>query len=256
MKDIALFFDIDGTLRNPKTGKISPAVFEEISIWQKAGYPCCLSTGRCIENAMSQGVDVHHWDGIIGTNGQQVQGQDGKMLLDGHLSEEQVQLAIETAKKLGQTIYLIAGNEWIRIGEVNDYVYSGQSLFGGDIPEEKDYSGKKIVYFIAFSENMTDYKEYKKAGFSIAPAFYHYADVVLPGYDKGTGIKLYMETYGIHHYYAFGDSTNDLAMIKNADIGVVMQNGDPEMFKYADIIAPSVDEDGVVKVLQELRSKW
>ena len=45
-------------------------------------------------------------------------------------------------------------------------------------------------------------------------------------------------------------------MIKNADIGVVMQNGDPEMFKYADIIAPSVDEDGVVKVLQELRSKW
>lgn len=65
-----------------------------------------------------------------------------------------------------------------------------------------------------------------------------------------------METYGIHHYYAFGDSTNDLAMIKNADIGVVMQNGDPEMFKYADIIAPSVDEDGVVKVLQELRSRW
>ena len=103
---------------------------------------------------------------------------------------------------------------------------------------------------------MTDYEEYKKAGFSIAPAFYHYADVVLPRYDKGTGIKLYMETYGIHHYYAFGDSTNDLAMIKNADIGVVMQNGDLEMFKYADIIAPSVDEDGVVKVLQELRSKW
>ena len=60
--------------------------------------------------------------------------------------------------------------------------------------------GKKIVYFIAFSENMTDYEEYKKAGFSIAPAFYHYADVVLPGYDKGTGIKLYMETYGIHHW--------------------------------------------------------
>ncbi len=255
-KDIALFFDIDGTLRNPKTGKISQAVFDEISIWQKEGYPCCISTGRCIENAMHQGIEVHHWDGIIGTNGQQVQGPNGEMIIDGYMNEEMVEKAISTAKKLGQSLYLIAGNEWIRVGEINDDVIEAQALFGGDLPDEKPWKDKKIIYFIAFAKDIHDYEEYEKVGFKTAPTFYHYADVVLPGYDKAKGIKTYMEHEGIHQYYAFGDSTNDLEMIQQADLGVVMQNGDPTMFQYADIIAPSVEEDGIVKVLQDLRAKW
>ena len=37
---------------------------------------------------------------------------------------------------------------WIRIGEVNDYVYSGQSLFGGDIPEEKIIQGKRLFILL------------------------------------------------------------------------------------------------------------
>lgn len=255
-QDTALFFDIDGTIRNPKTGKISQAVFDEISIWQEAGYPCCISTGRCLENAMIQGIEVHHWDGMIATNGQQVQGPDGKMIVDGYMTDEQVELAISTAKKLGQSLYLIAGNEWIRVGEVNEDVLIGQALFGGTLPDEKPYKGKKIIYFIAFAKDVNDYKAYEEAGFKTAPTFYHYADVVLPGYDKATGIKTYLKHEGLHKFYAFGDSTNDLEMIQQADLSVVMENGDPSMFQYADIIAPSVEEDGIVKVLQDLRAKW
>lgn len=256
MKDTALFFDIDGTIRNPKTGKISQAIFDEISIWQKAGYPCCISTGRCIENAMHQGIEVHHWDGIIATNGQQVQGPNGEMIIDGYMNDELVDKVISTAKNLGQTLYLIAGNEWIRVGEINDDVLQGQALFGGTLPDEKPYKDKKIIYAIAFASDMKDYEEYEKVGFKVAATMYHYADVVLSGFDKAKGIHAYMKKIGVSKYYAFGDSTNDLEMIQDADLGVVMQNGDPDMFQYADIIAPSVEEDGIVKVLQELRSKW
>ena len=50
---------------------------------------------------------------------------------------------------------------------------------------------------------------------------------------------------------AFGDGRNDLTMIEAAGIGVAMANGTDEVRKAADIVAPSNDEDGVARTLDE-----
>lgn len=44
---------------------------------------------------------------------------------------------------------------------------------------------------------------------------------------------------------AFGDGLNDLSMLKDAGIGVAMENACAEAKAFADWIAPSCDEDGV-----------
>ena len=50
---------------------------------------------------------------------------------------------------------------------------------------------------------------------------------------------------------AFGDGENDLEMIEYAGYGVAMENAVDNLKKVADRVAPSVDEDGVAKVIKE-----
>ena len=51
---------------------------------------------------------------------------------------------------------------------------------------------------------------------------------------------------------AFGDSENDLGMIRLAGIGVAMANGMEEVRQAADLLAESNEEDGVAKIIEQL----
>lgn len=74
--------------------------------------------------------------------------------------------------------------------------------------------------------------------------------------DKGRALLALADKLGVEHEQtmAFGDGLNDLTMLRAAGIGVAMENGHPDVKAAADVIAPSCDEDGVAKVIEELLS--
>lgn len=49
---------------------------------------------------------------------------------------------------------------------------------------------------------------------------------------------------------AFGDYLNDTELIRTAGCSFVMENGHPDLKQIADYIAPSNDENGVVRAIQ------
>ena len=51
---------------------------------------------------------------------------------------------------------------------------------------------------------------------------------------------------------AFGDAGNDIPFLQKAAIGVAMGNGQDGIKEAADIIAPSISEDGVAYTLEKL----
>lgn len=51
---------------------------------------------------------------------------------------------------------------------------------------------------------------------------------------------------------AFGDSFNDLEMLSTVGFGVAMGNGEEAAKVAAQFVCPSVDEDGVLRGLQDL----
>ena len=51
---------------------------------------------------------------------------------------------------------------------------------------------------------------------------------------------------------AFGDGNNDASMIRDAGIGVVMENGDPDLKVIADYITATNDESGVAQAIEKL----
>lgn len=82
-----------------------------------------------------------------------------------------------------------------------------------------------------------------------------YFDMVLPGVNKATGLERLLERWGIAagDIVAFGDSDNDLEMLRLAGCGYAMDNAPDDVKATADAVAPPCTEDGVLQVLEGLR---
>lgn len=67
------------------------------------------------------------------------------------------------------------------------------------------------------------------------------------GFSKATGIQVICEKLGLPHEntYAFGDSVNDLDMLKYVAHGIAMGNGMPEAKAVADYVTDDIHADGI-----------
>jgi len=70
---------------------------------------------------------------------------------------------------------------------------------------------------------------------------------------KGNALRKVAELLQVHpeEIIAFGNAQNDMDMLRFAGTSVAVANSEPEVLQYADIIAPSNDEDGVAQVLEQ-----
>lgn len=254
-RNTALFFDIDGTLCDPKTGKIPLSAIKEIQKLRDDGYYCCLATGRCKNDALKNDPGNYEWDGIIAANGQEVYGKGNECIRAVSLDKEMVDKVLQVAKSNKQTLCLVTDEKWIRVGDINDNVRIAYELFSSEIDGEEEYTNQHVIYIIVFGDTQDSYQDYEALGLKAATSYYHYADLVLPGFDKAQGIQTYLKHEGIEKYYAFGDSGNDLEMLIHADKAIVMGNGDQNLFQYADEIAPPVDQDGLAKILHKIHEE-
>lgn len=90
-------------------------------------------------------------------------------------------------------------------------------------------------------------------GLALSDAFPINLEVSAPGVDKGKALQILGDRLGIttEQMMAFGDSTNDAAMLSAVGTSVCMANGNPKMKERADIIAPSNEEDGVAQIIEQ-----
>lgn len=79
-------------------------------------------------------------------------------------------------------------------------------------------------------------------------------DLIIPGIHKAHGLMKLQEVWGIknHEVAAFGDSGNDLEMLKHAGFSYAMSNGQPKVKAVAKEIILSNDENGVLTKIEEL----
>lgn len=73
------------------------------------------------------------------------------------------------------------------------------------------------------------------------------------GAHKGNALGKLAEHLGftLSECMAFGDGRNDITMIKAAGVGVAMGNAVEDVKRVADLIAPTNDEDGVARVIDQ-----
>jgi Cof subfamily protein (haloacid dehalogenase superfamily) len=78
-------------------------------------------------------------------------------------------------------------------------------------------------------------------------------EFLAPGMDKVVGLKALLDHFDMdfNNLMAFGDAENDLGMIKNAEIGVVMENGQLPVKEAGDVITGNNDDDGVAQFVNK-----
>ena len=81
----------------------------------------------------------------------------------------------------------------------------------------------------------------------------HWVDIMKPGVNKGRAMESLMAQRGLtpDECMAFGDYLNDLELLRAVGESYAMDNALPEVKQAARHIAPSNDEDGVMRVLRE-----
>ena len=72
--------------------------------------------------------------------------------------------------------------------------------------------------------------------------------------NKGEALQTVCDYLGIDpaQAMAFGDDLNDIGMIRLAGVGVAMGNAYETVKAEADLVAPTCDEEGVARVIEEL----
>ena len=86
-----------------------------------------------------------------------------------------------------------------------------------------------------------------------------YLEFLNPVANKWEGIKVVADRYGIAYdrIAAFGDSPNDLPMLKHAAVSVVMPHADPEALAEADYVPEgAADEAFAVAVEDMANGRW
>jgi hypothetical protein len=271
MKKI-VFFDIDGTLVS-KQNYVPESTKRAIQELKKNGILPVIATGRSplLLEEVREKLDI---DSYISMNGQFVV-LNGKVLYENPLSKDTVERFVETAVKRQNGVMLcgsqdIFSNSLVSLAKRSSVwkVMKGigrlipgriqLSLFKRAMkkpPKPEEYADKEIYQIIleAPTGQEADYvDEFEE--FSFTRSNDYTMDVIARGVSKATGIERFIKELGVRQEdtYAFGDSLNDVEMMKYVGTGVAMGNGLPEVKAAADMVTDHVSEDGIEKGLKKL----
>lgn len=81
---------------------------------------------------------------------------------------------------------------------------------------------------------------------------YYYTEITSKNVDKWQAIEKLIQTLEIkkEEVVAIGDNRNDAEMVKNAGLGIMMQNSAPYIQEMADMIVTDNDHDGVAQAIE------
>lgn len=271
MSEKLIFLDIDGTLTEPGSNVPPDSAVEAMEKAKAKGNKVFLCTGRNV--GMLSPLLKYGFDGLVALGGGYVTVGD-EVIFDCPMSDEQRDLALDVLKRHGV----------FRTIEAKDATFGDESL--GDFLKDADgnnseierwrkalaeglgirpmstYDGRpiyKVVIMCNKSEQLDEARELleKDFAFMIQDVAAHNClngDLVNRKFDKGQGIRRICDKLGIDikDTYGFGDSMNDKEMIETVGTSVVMANGSETLKKMADVIAPSVTDDGLYKAFEQL----
>lgn len=79
-------------------------------------------------------------------------------------------------------------------------------------------------------------------------------NIVEPSVSKGTAVQALIEYVGLSRdqVAAAGDARNDLPMLERVGLRIAMGNADPAVKAIADLVCPSVEEDGLAVAIRHV----
>ncbi len=267
-----IFLDIDGTLTPPGTSLPPESALAAIRRAQALGHKVFLCSGR--NWGMLEGLMKYGFDGAVASAGGYVV-CGGETLYDHPMSREKLDWTLKLLSETGG--YYMLETRLAAYGQEEAVELMVAARGGGSEAERwrkaimedlhalpiSRYEGQPVykVIFIA-----REPKNVEKVEAELSKEFFvcrqnafgrdglFRGELINRDFDKGTGMERVCEYLGasLADAVAFGDSMNDLAMLKAAGVSVCMENGDAELKEISDLVCPTVEADGLYKGFEKL----
>ena len=251
MKSYALFLDIDRTL----TGNdhiISGRNIDAIRRARQLGHKVFINTGRSYGNIPPEIFSQIEVDGILSGNGTMIT-IDGKTVFERFMPKK---TALRLAEYYFENTHLWAAFE----GRLRSYSIPGRprELTKLETPVSGILKSRDDDIQVVAGSALTDRDFLESfAGELTFFAFDRYYDIVAAGNNKSISMAKTLEILDIprERSIAFGDSENDMEMLRSAGIGVAVANAQPEILREADFVSLSNTEGGVGYAIEKLLLK-
>ena len=262
----AVFVDIDGTLCDSRQ-RIPGSALDALAQVRNRGHRLFACTGRSAPEVYPRFWDVG-FEGLVGGAGGYASVGD-RVLVDERMPREHVGLLTALWQEL-DAFYIWQGPD--QMGPSEGYL----DFFvprAGKHPEDWIEYAQSITPFIVGIDSgsftkVTAYVPPEKASMervtaalpdgyraiigSVGAAGYVPFEVVPAHLSKAVGIRAISEHVGIplSHTVALGDSSNDVEAVATAAVGISIGDDCEALVDVADIVAPSVSEDGLAWALR------
>ena len=254
-----LFFDIDGTLVTLDNEHVMPESTKvALHKAKENGHKIFINTGR-VKTAIDKHLLDFGFDGFICGCGTYAE-YEGEIIYHHTLTKEQCMEQAEVLRKCKcHTIF--EKNDRLFIegehgpGSFLEYIYnyfSRNSEYPILGPEAADFLFDKFTTALLPDSDREAFFEYFSKDNTVIPHSNSVFEVVPKGCSKATGIQQVMRHLGVElsACYAFGDSINDMEMLKYVSHSIGMGNSVEEVFSVVEYITTDIMKDGIANALK------
>lgn len=248
MADVKMiFFDIDGTLVDPKTHQISPKTKEALHRLHGSGIKLCIVTGR--PTASLPDLSDLPFDAFATFNGSLCTAGE-TLIYSNPIPRDAVERVLRNAAGLGRPVSVAGRHRMVANGFDQDLAdYYALAELKLTVAEDFDTVCREPVYQIMLGCREPDHPAILQGvqGVKIAVSWDRAVDVIPESSGKGTAIAHILAYYGLEpsQTLAFGDSYNDLEMFRAVGSGIAMGNAAQALKDIAGDVCLPVSEDGI-----------
>jgi len=264
-----VFIDIDGTLFDHESGMIPASAIEALQKAKANGHELFICTGR-----PKPIVESSFWNlpitGIIYSGGTHIE-IDQKIIFQRHFPKEQMFELIQilnsnqfdyTLEGTEKNLYTKGNYDWFKTYLCKENFIDSEletrfeemsvlKLIENADPEDFEQI-TKIDVFAENDQRIHDLISNLPEGldgfvYSNPIDNLIEAEILIAGISKASGIDEILNYYDakIKDTVAIGDSTNDMAMIEHAQIGIAMGNACEPLKEIADMVTAPIGQDGL-----------
>ena len=248
-----VFFDIDDTLRDSKTGFIPtaiPTVFQQL---REKGILTGIATGRGIFGVVPEIRELKH-DFFVTLNGAYIEDKKGNVIDSNKISKDKVESYIAWTKEVGID-YGLVGSHTAKLSTRTELISEAIDPIYPDLDVDPDFYEKEDIYQMWTFEDQGDdltLPESLASTLRMVRWHEHSSDVVPISGSKAAGVAKVVDQLGLkpENVMVFGDGLNDLELFDYAGISVAMGVSHDKIKEKADYITKTLEEDGIFDALE------
>ena len=248
-----VFFDIDDTLRNSKTGFIPtsiPTVFQQL---RDKGILTGIATGRGIFGVVPE-IKALKPDFFVTLNGAYIEDKKGNVIYSNKIAKDKVEEYITWTKEVGID-YGLVGSQAAKLSRRTEMISQAIDPIYPDLEVDPDFYQKEDIYQMwTFEEQGDDLvlPDTLASTLRMVRWHEHSSDVVPISGSKAAGVAKVVDQLGLkpENVMVFGDGLNDLELFDYAGISIAMGVSHDKIKEKADYITKTLEEDGIFNALE------